>query len=261
MFSKEEELKKIDLAYQRIVITAGEYETVEFSNAINNASSEERRICIAEYIKNYQDDILFVNYETVLKYYAPKEALHILLGDMEDTEKDYHLYLHVSQEKEGVIQVDFDDIYDYRKEWIAELYDRYEEDNFIIKIDDNRSSRRFNYFKIYPDGKVYIFIDSGFKANRKTFYLEEELRKELISEIQKKVCKILKDKRHLICDDREFLRMFVVTYGFKWLGLDVGCECGIDNKDYFLDKIPLRVIEKIMKLPIIKELFVNVKQD
>lgn len=260
MFSKEEDLKKIDLAYLRIIISAGEYETSGFSNTISNkVSADERRTCIAEYIKNYQEDSLFVNYESMLKYYTPKETLHILLGDMEETEKDYFLYLYVPQEQENVIKADFESIYNHRKEWIAELYDRYEGDKFVIKIDDNRTSRCFNYFKVYPDGKVYIFIDSNFTIKREEFYLEEALQKELVSEIKKKVNKILKDKKYFICDDREFLRMFASTYGFEWLGVNVDSEWGIDNKDYFLDKYPLRIIEKIMKLPTIKEIFVNAK--
>ena len=258
MFSKEEDLKKIDSAYPRIVISAGEYETDGFSTAINNKeSADERRTCIAEYIKNYQGDSLFVNYESMLKYYSPKETLHILLGDMEDAEKDYFLYLYVPQEKETVIKADFDNVYNYRKEWISELYDRYEEDNFVIKIDDNRSWKSFNYLKIYPDGKVYIFIDFDFTIKREEFYLEEDLKKELISAIKKKVSKLLKEKHYFIVDDREFLREFVVTYGFEWL--DLKCESGIDDKDYFLDKFPSKIIEKIMKLPTVKEIFVNAK--
>ena len=48
MFSKEEDLKKIDLAYPRIIISAGEYETNGFSNAISNkVSADERRTCIS----------------------------------------------------------------------------------------------------------------------------------------------------------------------------------------------------------------------
>lgn len=260
MFSKEEDLEKIAPAYQRIVISAGEYETDGFSNAINNkVSADERRTCIAEFIKNYQGDSLFVNYESMLKYYTAKEILHILLCDMEDAENDYFLYLYVPQEKEDIIKRTFNQIYEYRKEWIAELYDRYEEDNFVIKLDDNRSYRCFNYFKIYPDGKVYIFIDSDFNIKREEFYLEEDLKKELVSEIKKKVNKIIKDKKYLICDDREFMRMFELTYGFEWLGINR--DFGMDDKDYFLDKCPLRIIEKIMNLPTIKEIFVNAKHD
>lgn len=257
MFSKEEDLKKIDSAYQRIVISTGKYETDEFGNAINKATVEDRRICIAEFMKSYQGDSLFINYETMLQYYEFKEALHIILCDMEDTEKDYFLCLYVPEEKEDIIKATFDQIYEYRKDWIAELYDRYEEDNFVIKLDDKRSYRCFNYFKVYPDGKVYIFIDSDFEVNRKTFYLEDGLKKELILKIKKKVNKLLKDKYYLFIDDREFLREFVVTYGFEWL--DLKCENGIDNKDYFLDKFPLKIIEKIMRIPMIEEIFVNAK--
>ncbi len=261
MFSKEEDLKKINLAYQRIVISAGKYETDEFGNAINKATVEDGRRCIAEFIKNHKGDSLFVNYETMLQYYEFKEALHIILCDMEDTEKNYFLYLYVPQEKEDIIKATFDQIYEYRKEWITELYDRYEEDNFVIKLDDKRSYRCFNYFKVYPDGKVYIFIDSDFEVNRKTFCLEDGLKKELISEVKKKVNNILKNKKYFVCDDREFSRMFALTYGIEWLGINVDSEWGIDNKDYFLDKYPLRIIEKIMNLPTIKEIFINAKHD
>ena len=38
MFSKEEDLKKIDSAYPRIVISAGEYETEEFTKILDKKS-------------------------------------------------------------------------------------------------------------------------------------------------------------------------------------------------------------------------------
>ncbi len=259
MFSKDEELKKIDSAYQRIVISAGAYETEKFTNAISNTPAENRRICISEFIENYQGDSLFINYENMLQYYKPKEVLYILLSDMEDAEKDFFLYLYVPQEKLDVIKREFNEVFDYEKEWISELFDEYEEDNYIIKIDDKRSPRCFNYFKIYSGGKVYIFIDSDFTIKREEFYLDEDLKNELISEIKKKVDNLLKDVHYLLIDNREFLRTFVVTYGFEWLGLK--CESGIDKKDYFLDKIPSKIIQKIMNLPTIKEIFVNAKHD
>ena len=62
MFSKEEDLKKIDSAYPKIVISTGEYETEGFTKILSKESSDDRRTCIAEYIKNYQGDSLFVNY-------------------------------------------------------------------------------------------------------------------------------------------------------------------------------------------------------
>ena len=56
MLSKEEDLKKIDSVYQRIVISTGKYETDEFGNVINKTTVEDRRRCIAEFIKSYQGD-------------------------------------------------------------------------------------------------------------------------------------------------------------------------------------------------------------
>ena len=67
--SKEEKLKKLESDYQRLLISNGNYETEAFTKILNEESKDSRRIRVAEFIKTYKGNSLFINYESLLSYY------------------------------------------------------------------------------------------------------------------------------------------------------------------------------------------------
>ncbi len=258
MFSKEEDLQKIDIAYERIVISPQKFETKEFSDIVNDESIESLHIGIYEFLENFEGDSLFVNFESLLKHFGVKQALHILLQGMEDADKSFFiLYLYVPSGQENDVKKCFEEVYHYQQEWISELYDKYDDEDYVIRIDDNRNFRTYDYFTIYPDGKVYLFIDSDFEIIKKEFYLDAPLKNELLESLQKNINRIIEELSQYLFDDREFSKLFKISYGLKWL--DISSEQWTRNIDYFLEEYPSKTIKKIMNLPMIKELFVNKK--
>ena len=67
--SNEEKSIKLKSAYQRLVISNGNYETETFSKILNKESKDSIRVRIAEFMKTYPDNSLFINYESLLSYY------------------------------------------------------------------------------------------------------------------------------------------------------------------------------------------------
>lgn len=255
MPSKEEQLKKLDSAYQRLIISSGGYETEEFTKILNKESKEGRRVRIAEFIKSYQGHSLFISYDSLRAYYDAKQIMRILLGDLEETKTELYLYLFSSESELGNLKEALDIIYEHSKAWIEYISGSYGDDGYVIEIRDNRCFAANSYLKIYPNGQVLLVSDSDYRIEKMDLSLTADLSAELNAEVEKKVTNIIAEKKYLICDDREFLRSFVVSYGFEWLGYKH--DMGMDYQDYFLEKYPLKVIEKIMKISTIKEKFID----
>ena len=258
MKMKEEYLKLLDMAYQRIVISSDEYETESFANILNGKTEENRRAYIEEFIKTYRGNSLFINYKSLLSYYDSKQIMRIILKDMEDTETDYYLYLCAPGDEVEALKEEFEFVYSYCRDWYECICDSFEDDGYVIEIRDNRYSGFSvnNFLKIYPNGQGILVTDSDYHIEKTNIPISDDIRKELVSVVKKRVKKEVKEKYKFVIDDREFLKSFVVTYGFKWLGYQ--CEWGMDNQDYFLKKYPSEIIGKVMNIPIVKSRFVDV---
>ena len=253
--SKEEKFKKLESAYQRLVISNGNYETEAFTKILNEESKDSRRARVAEFIKTYKGNSLFVNYESLLPYYDDKTILNIVLSDLKASETEFYLYLFVPENEIDAVKEELEIVYRYKKDWITHILGSFKDDGYVIEIRDNRYFAANSFLKIYPDGYGFIVVDYDYHMEKVDFCLSDDITEELSAEIKKKVEKIISDKNVLICDDREFLKSFVVSYGFEWLGYHH--SWGIDYQDYFLKKYPLRMIEKVMNIPVVKEKFAN----
>ena len=254
---KEEYIQKLERAYERIVISDGEYETEPFAKILNEETDDNRREKIAEFIKTYKEHSLFVSFERLLSYYDKRTIMRILLADLEETETEFYIYLFAPERKVEILKEELELTYLYLRDWYEYVFASFEDDGYIIEICDNRY-RDFsikNFFRIYPDGKGFLVTDSDYRIEKTNISIPEDICKELSSEVKKKVKKEAKEKYKFVIDDREFLKSFVVTYGFEWLGYHY--EWGMDNQDYFLKKYPSEIIEKVMNIPVIKEKFVN----
>lgn len=255
MFSKDEELKRVSDAYHRLVISEGNYETPGLKETLENAEPIRRSIYLSEFMKSYQANSLFVRYESLSEYWDDKRIIQLLLMNMANAENSFYVYFYAPQSEIENLNNTLDVIYAYEQERVDKIYNQWNDDGYVIKVDDNRTWGNKNYFKIYPDGAGFIVTECDYHIEKFDIKLTDELKQQLNNEIKKKVENILSDKHYLIIDDRCYLKTFKVSYGFKWLGHSHSHD--FDYEDYFLQDYPLNIIEKIMKLSCVKEKFIN----
>lgn len=257
MLLNEEYLSRIDNAYKRLVISSGAFETDEFTKCLNESDNEKFREQIGEFLRHYQGDNLFIQYESLLKYFNAKQGLAFVLNNMADAQKDYFLYIFTPENETDIVTDMLGSVLDYEKKWLFEIWGADQDDGYVIKIDDHRFFNRNNYIKIYPNGNAVIVTDYDYQIEKINFSLSQELIEELNEEVKKKVFEIIEDTSIFFCDDRSFFKSFIVTYGFEWVGQKH--SWGKDYQDYFLNKYPMRIIEKIMQTHIVQEKFVYAK--
>ncbi len=255
MKAQEKNYKRIDNAYERIIISTGDFETKEFQQVLSGKNKEAIISGISKYLNSYPGESLFIKYERLLQHFQPKQLLLMLLHEMQGANRDFYLYLIVPDAELDAIKEMFDEIYLYEIAWTKNLSDSYEDNGYVITINDNREFASINFLKVYPDGSAYIVTERDYRFEKWSFTLPEDLLHALCKEVKKKVNCIINDKNKLFIDDREFLEMFIVSYGFQRLGYAHSWD--YDYKDYFLEQYPLKSIEKIMKLPIVQEKFVH----
>ncbi len=253
--TKEKLLRKLDGVYQKLVISSEMSETKAFTKMMETVSGDVHRQRMTKFIQTYQDDVLCIDYESVVPHYGEAQIFDILLSDLLDCDGEYTLYLNVPRRKITEVKETFNKVFLHMKGWVENISGSYLDDGYVVDVRDNRSDSAGSYIKVYPNGQVRLVTDYDYRIDKTEFFLVDVLSEKLNSEIKKKVTELVEGKRSSSGKEGDLSEPFIITYGLEWLGYNQSLQ--IDREVCFAEKAPLSALGKLLEIPIIKEKFIR----